>query len=171
MAFCGTRTRVAKRPSGCTSAPPTCDPSAHAIVMAAPAGQFVPSTGTVAPCAAVPPLSVGGSGVGVGCGVGVGVGGTVGVGVGATVGITVGRAVRTNGGATAVAVGMTSVGNALVVTLGALVIDGTVVGSTGSGVFAPVVNPITGSGEKSDAPGAPVGLGCFGDVTLTFTGV
>src|SRR5438309_10955877 len=117
MAFCGTRTRVAKRPSGCTSAPPTCDPSGHEIVTAAPAGQFVPSTGTVAPCAAVPPLSVGGSGVGVGCGVGVGVGvgvgGSVGVGVGASVGITVGRAVRTNGGATAVAVGMTSVGNAL----------------------------------------------------------
>src|SRR6266850_390766 len=70
-ALAGTRTMVAKRPSGCTSALATCVPSGHATVIAAPTGQLVPRIGSVPPGEADPPLSVGGRGVGVGSGVGV----------------------------------------------------------------------------------------------------
>src|SRR6266705_2853904 len=111
--------RVANCAFVCTSAVPTSDPSGHVIVMAAPTSQLVPSTGSVAPCAAVPPLSVGGSGAGVGSGIGVG--GSVGSGVVTAVPSIVGATV----GMTGVAVGTASVSSGMGETSG-----GTVGGKT-----------------------------------------
>ena len=111
VAFGGMRTRVANLPSGWTSALATCVPSGQLTVIAAPGSQLVPRIGSVAPGAAVPPLSVGGGGVGVGSGVGVGVGATVGTGVGGTVGGGVGANVGAAVGATVgMAVGVDGVG-------------------------------------------------------------
>src|SRR6185436_6623821 len=144
--------------------------------MAAPTGQLVPRTPSVPPACAVPPLSVGGSGVGVRCGVGEGVGkgvggrvGRVGSGVGGAVGMNVGTTVGVEvGGSVGAVVGTTCVGNGLAVTAGSVAV------ARGGGVtvmLVPAVNPRPGSGEKSDPNPVFVGLaGCGSETGTTFTG-
>src|SRR6185436_10319501 len=130
--------------------------------MAAPTGQLVPRTPSVPPACAVPPLRVGGRGIGVGCGVGVGVGtgvgGRVGSGVGGAVGMIVGTTVGVAigvGGRVGAVVGTARVGNGLTVTPGSVAL------ASGGGVmvmFVPAVKPSPGSGENSDPTPALVGL-------------